>query len=272
MQQETSKAILERFLTIPVSDGTAVFELFSKLPGAVAGTGNKPLERYVYVPGKRKNRIVLVAHADTVWDQAYGKQEKSELAFENGIYRSAGPACGIGADDRAGCAMLWALRDSGHSLLVVDGEEKGKVGANFLRRQNKKIFRKLNRHCFMMEMDWRGTGGCLYNQVENTQEFKDYIAAELGFRDDAQKGGCDLQILCQRICGVNVGVGYHDHHRVTESLVVAEWEHTYQKLSEFLEKEHPVFCIPRSKRLRAAVLRLRAMAGRVLRKLRILKG
>ncbi len=271
MQTETSREILERFLTLPVSDGAGVFEEFKKLPGAVAGTGSKPLERYVYVPGKRKKGIVLVAHADTVWDQAYGRQEKAEPVFQDGVYQSGTPDCGIGADDRAGCAMLWALRDSGHSLLVVDGEEKGKVGAKFLCKQNKKLFRKLNRHCFMMELDWRGTGGCLYNQVENTKEFKDYIAAELGFVDDAQKGGCDLQILCQRICGVNVGVGYRNHHTAKETLVVAEWETTYQKLSEFLEKEHQVFSIPCSKQLRAGMLRFKALVGRVLRKLKLRK-
>ena len=271
MQKETSTQRLERFLSIPVSDGGTVFRQFASLPGAVMKNGKKPLERYVYVPGSRKNGIVLVAHADTVWDQAYGKQEESKPVFEDGVYRSGNPACGIGADDRAGCAMLWALRNSGHSLLVVDGEEKGKIGARYLRKGNKKLFRQLNKHCFMMELDWRGTGGCLYNQVENTQQFKDYIAAELGFQDDAQKGGCDLQVLCHRICGVNVGIGYHGYHRPSETLVVAEWENTYQKLRTFLQKDHPEFIIPVSKRIRVTVRRLRSMAVKAFKKLKILK-
>ena len=271
MQDLSSYDILSQFLSIDVSDGAAVFNLFATLPGAVVKVGKKPLERYVYVPGTRKDAVVLVAHADTVWDQAYGRDARSGMIWEDGIFRSTGENCGIGADDRAGCAMLWALRNSGHSLLVVDGEEKGKIGAKFLRRHNKKLFRALNRHCFMMELDWQGTGGCLYNQVENTPQFKNHIAKQAGFRDDAQKGGCDLQVLCQRVCGVNIGVGYRNHHRNNELLNVAEWENTLRLLTDFLSREQVQFPIPLSGRCRSAWRKCRALAGKVLRKLGIKK-
>ena len=59
----------------------------------------------------------------------------SDVVFEDGVYSSGDDLCGIGADDRAGCAMLWLLRDSGHSLLILDGEEHGQVGAAFFARQ-----------------------------------------------------------------------------------------------------------------------------------------
>lgn len=271
MQQESSREILGRFLSIPAADGSEVFRIFSSLPGAVTAAGDKPLQRYVFIPGAKKNAIVLVAHADTVWDTAYGKPAQSSVAFTDGIFRSATSSCGIGGDDRAGCAMLWALRDSGHSLLVVDGEEHGKVGANFLRKKNKKLFRKLNRHRFMMELDWAGTNSCLYNQVDNTQVFKDYIASQLGFQDAQQKGGCDLQILCQKICGVNIGVGYHDYHRPTETVVLEEWENTLQKLSAFLETDHPKFPIPIKKQMVAFLKRVKGKLGAIARKLKVLK-
>lgn len=271
MHQESSREILDRFLNIPVSDSTEVFRIFAALPNAVFNEGENPFERYVFVPGTKKNGVVLVAHADTVWDKAYGKAAQSSVSFCDGVYSSATAECGIGADDRAGCAMLWALRGSGHSLLIVDGEEHGKHGARFLRKKNKKLFRKLNRHRFMMELDWRGTGGCLYNQVDNSAAFKNYIATYLGFQDDQQKGGCDLQVLCRNICGVNIGVGYHDYHRPSECLVLAEWENTYKELSAFLEKEHPRFPIPLSKQVIAFLKKVKGKLGSILRKLKILK-
>ena len=266
---ETAHQTLEEFLSYPLHTADDIFARFESIPGAIAGRGDNALERYVCIPGNRKNKLVLVAHTDTVWDDAYGKPARTTVCFENGYYRSTNPDCGIGADDRAGCAMLWALRNCGHSLLIVSGEEKGKIGANYLRKHNPRLFRHLNRHQFMIELDWCGTGGCLYNQVDNTQSFKDYIAAQLGFRDDQQKGGCDLQVLCQKVCGVNIGVGYHSNHSPAETLNVAEWEHTYQALSSFLQLEHPKFSIPLSKQLKVSVRKGKRWLGQLLRKLKL---
>lgn len=269
--QENHFEILQRFLSIPVEDGSEVFQLFSQLPGAVTGEGEKPLERYVFVPGTRKDGVVLVAHADTVWDRAYDHAAKASLIFRDGVFSGESPDCGIGADDRAGCAMLWALRDSGHSLLVVDGEEHGKRGAKFLRQSNKKLFRRLNRHRFMLELDWRGTNGCLYNQVENSQKFKDYITSQLGFTDDQKKGGCDLQVLCRNICGVNLGIGYHNYHTPGETLVLAEWENTLKHLTAFLSEEQPKFPIPRKKQLSAWLGRVKLGIAALLKTLKLRK-
>ena len=72
--------------------------------------------------------------------------------------------------------MLWELRNSGYSLLITDGEEFGKHGAKYLRKHNRKLFRKINKHSFLIELDWKGTDCCLFNQVDNTEKFKSYIA------------------------------------------------------------------------------------------------
>lgn len=170
-----SKEILDRFLNIPIASSQGVFEIFAQLPGAVWHKGEKPLQQFVYVPGTREDRVVLVAHGDTVWDAFYGHPQEAVLRYEDGIYTSGNEKCGIGADDRAGCAMVWALRNSGHSLLILDGEEKGKIGASNLKKTHKKLYREINRHRFILELDWAGAGGCLFNQVDNTQSFKDYI-------------------------------------------------------------------------------------------------
>lgn len=235
--------ILLEFLNMPLDRGDAILERFAALPGASFQQGPKPLQRYVYLPGTRKDRVVLVAHVDTVWDKAYNHpfSEEREALPEADILRSSHPNCGIGADCRAGCAMLWQLRNSGHSLLLVDGEEYGKHGAKYLRQSNRRLFQALNCHQYMIELDYQGTDCCLFNQVDNTKKFKYYIERVLGFADAHAKGGCDLQVLCRRICGVNLGIGYHRCHTSKEFLVLSEWENTLQKLEVFLQKPQPRF-------------------------------
>ena len=95
----------------------------------------------------------------------------------------------------------------------------------------------------MIEFDWVGSSGCLYNGVLNSEKFKDYINKELNVKEDRFKGGCDLSILCKDICGVNLGVGYHKHHTAGEYLSASEWQAVFEEASRFLEKEHPRFKI-----------------------------
>ena len=262
---ETSRQLLEDFLSSPLNTADDIFARFEEIPGAIVGKGAHPLERYVCIPGIRKNKVVLVAHADTVWDDAYGKPATTTVSFENGIFKSTNPECGLGADDRAGCAMLWALRNSGHTILLVNGEEKGKVGAKFLRKSNPKLFRFLNQHQFMIELDWRGTGGCLFNQVDYTMRFHKYFLRTLGWQDDNRPGGCDLQILCHRICGVNIGVGYHKWHCNDEYLDLAEWENTLACLTKFLEMPHPRFGTSITKKLLRFASRVKGKLYRILK-------
>lgn len=270
MKDNENMQILEEFLNMPIRNGDGVFEKFRALPGVVSADSGKPFERYVYLPGIRKDRILLVAHADTVWDEKYGGNYKNTVQFADGFFRSTNPSCGIGADDRAGCAMLWALRHSGHSLLLTDGEEKGKIAVKYLRKKHRALFRELNRHRFMLALDWQGTGGCLYNQVDNTDAFKRYVTSILEFREDQAKGGCDLQFLCHRICGTNVGVGYHNYHRPGEYLSLSEWENTLTRLRSLLEKEQPRFRISLLRRGRTQFLRGKRFLGKILRKMWIL--
>ncbi|MBR4664053.1 MAG: hypothetical protein IKO93_09280, partial [Lentisphaeria bacterium] len=97
--------VLRDFLALP-HRADAVFERFAALPGAVRDTC-APGEGFVYLPGSRENAVLLVAHADTVGRETLEVDlEEDEKTIRNryGI---------LGADDRAGCAMLWLLRDMG---------------------------------------------------------------------------------------------------------------------------------------------------------------
>lgn len=264
------KETVSDFLNTPLNSADAIIERFAALPGAVVGKGKEPLQRYVYIPGKRKDRVLLVAHADTVWDKAYKPDfsEQQTVVFEDGIFKGTNTNCGIGADDRAGCAMLWVLRDCGHSILITDGEEHGKHGARYLKKSNLQLFGELNRHRYMLELDWKGTGCALFNQVANTTRFKAFIENELGFTDSKASGGTDLAILCRNICGANLGVGYHGWHKSSETLVLSEWENTLSTLSAFLERPQPrfstIFLSPYTAFIKRCV-------GKVLRMLKLKK-
>ena len=104
---------------------------------------------------------MLVAHADTVWDELYEKKPASQRLISS--RNSAGQLTlsgknkkyGIGADDRAGCAILWLLRDTGHSLLILNGEESGQQGANYLKNECPDLFKEINQHHFALQFDRR---------------------------------------------------------------------------------------------------------------------
>ena len=269
---ENKELILE-FLSYPLDSGDEIFDRFAALPNAIAKKGEKTFERFVYVPGNRKDRVLLVAHIDTVWDKDYqkfgnNKPHNHSVVFENGIFFSGEEMCGIGADDRAGCAMLWKLKDSGHSILILDGEEDGKRGAWFLKQKNLPLYKEINRHSFMLELDHESTDHVSFNQVDNTVKFKNFFKSATGFKERGLSGGCDLQVLCTSICGANVGIGYNNFHTSKEVLILEEWENTFGKLEDFLSQKQPKFKAPFVKRTKK---RTRAFVSRLVRRLGLKK-
>ena len=94
-------------------DVPEVFARFMPLTrggGMARGEGDT---RFLYIPGTRPDRVLLLAHADTVWDAKPGYP--APVRYVDGVYSSQNPELGIGGDDRAGCAILgnfalWAIR------------------------------------------------------------------------------------------------------------------------------------------------------------------
>lgn len=244
---ESDLRTLVEFLECPVSETEVVLEKFAALPGAVrGGSGN---EAFVYVPGSREDRVVLVAHADTVSCGHHRGRPDSPVEERNGVVRRAGWREVLGADDRAGCAILWLLRDSGHSLLVTTGEEVGARGASLLMRSYPELARELNHsHRFMVELDRRNAGD-LKRYYAGTEEFLAYVESCMkGFRralraDGSEDRGSstDITVLCRDVCGVNISVGYHKEHTAGEYLVLAQWQNTLDRVREWLATP----CLPR---------------------------
>lgn len=207
------------------SDG--VFDKFSALPNSHF-LEESPKERFLYVPGTRKDRVVLVAHADTFWDAAY--------------YTNYPASAGVGADDRAGCAIVWLLRNLGHSILILDGEEDEQRGANFLLTQTP-LFTELNQtHNFMVEFDLRGASSFKCYNVA-TPLFREYITRATGYADQGRTSVTDICHLCGEICGANLSVGYYNEHTAQEYIDILVWGYTLNKSRAWLSQPLPKFSL-----------------------------
>ena len=245
--------ILMQFLSLRLEDSLEVLQKFAGLPGAAACfDGGK--DNYVYVPGNRRDRVLLVAHADTVWDRLYwdfSDEEAEKLDVQNkehcpvlkdGIVRQGGwDGWGLGADDRAGCAMLWLLKDSGHSLLITDGEERGQIGARHLMDQNPELAEELNAHQYMIQLDRRNGRDYKTYDLPVSGAFREFIETKTGYADAGRWSYTDIVALCTGVCGVNLSVGYYDEHQEKEYLDVEEWLNTYRIVKDLLKEEQPRF-------------------------------
>lgn len=232
--------VLKEFLNCPVEGTDEVLERFRGLPGAVSrGDGQ---ERFVYLRGSRENRVLLVAHADTVWHGQPAGENAPEASLKNGVFWSRRADTGLGADDRAGCAMLWLLKDLGHSLLVTDGEESGRQGAGWLMGHNPDIADEINRdHQFVIELDRSNARDFKCYHV-GTDQFRTYVARRTGYLESDRTSCTDIGTLCRDICGVNLSVGYHNQHTVKECLVAKEWQDTLDLCRAWLaEPDLPKF-------------------------------
>jgi len=247
---------LNQFLRYPINTSEGIFAHFRNgllnehihyhFFGDENYTQNK--ERFLYVPGNRKDRVVLVAHADTVKDQFNKKMpnlngQHWEMTFKDGVFKLVDQQNNdlvLGADDRAGCAILWLLRNTGHSLLITDGEEFGRIGSNFLMDNHPQIADELNSHQFMVQFDRKNaTDFKTYNV--GTCVFKNYVQEHTGFTHIDDGGFTDIVTLCTEICGVNLSVGYYDAHSSRESLNYTEWKNTFNIAQNLLTQN----CLPR---------------------------
>ena len=249
--REARLSLLERFLSYPLNDSTPILQAFAALPNAIFCQGSHPLERFVYISGTRSDPVLLVAHTDTVWDRHYDREEAhAQFQVTEDRIVSLSEQAGLGADDRAGCAMLWHFRNSGHSLLLLDGEEKGHYGAKYLARDHRKLLRELNRHCYILTLDYPGGRICHYHGVHNSSAFRKMIEQTYHCQVVTQKKGSDLPYLCRNACGVNIGVGYHSAHKATEFLSIPQWLDTLSLLEQQLptaQKPYRTRKLPRLK-------------------------
>ena len=179
-----------------------------------------------------------MAHADTFWDREYGYDpgRTHKIKIEDGNISAVDEEFGLGADDRAGCAMLWLLKDLGHSLLVTNGEENGQKGSSWLMDHNKDIADEINHdHQFVIQFDRRNGRDVKCYDV-GTDEFRSYVAEKTGYRQPKPGSSTDIRTLCREIAGVNLSIGYRNEHHENQYLNIAEWEHTLKVVKEWLSE------------------------------------
>jgi len=227
--------VLMEFLEMPVATSESVFMKFAGEDGAVH-RGRSP-EQFLYLPGNREDRVLLIAHADTWWDgqEEWDPEWSGRLIEEKGVITRSNGA--LGADDRAGCAMLWLLKDTGHSLLITDGEEIGRRGSTWLMSENGDIADEINRsHRFAVQLD-RCHGNDFKCYSVGTDEFQEYMGEATGYSGVDDGGRTDIVTLCREIAGVNLSIGYWNEHSLEEHLVLREWQRTLDLCRRWLGKE-----------------------------------
>lgn len=240
-----AKEVLLDFLKYTLNSADEIFSKFATIPSAKIFEGNAPGERFLFVQGTRSDAATLVAHADTVFTMI----GSHEIIEDGDFFRSGNQNCGIGADDRAGCAMIWLLKDLGHHLLICDYEESthsdafgNGTGSKYLMRQHKDIAQIINNSSFVFEFDRRlafGTRKEHYTsyKLPVTEEFRNFIFNNTGFVDDDNSGYTDILELCQDICGANICVGYTHAHTVNEKISISAFQNTYELMRTLLSKK-----------------------------------
>ena len=226
--------ILKDFLSLPINDSAGVFNKFAGEPGAKMYS-SRGQERFLFIEGCRENRITLVAHADTVW---HGRDIQQSIKVADGKIIGRNSDAGIGADDRAGCALLWLFRQSGHNILITDGEEIGCVGAKYLQANHYAVLDKINESNFILEFDRRHGNDYKCYDIPVTKNFKRYIEEEFcGYMDAGITASTDIRFLARNICAANISVGYYNEHTPNEYLVIDEWLNTYNLAGRLLSAD-----------------------------------
>jgi hypothetical protein len=149
---------------------------------------------------------------------------------------------GLGADDRAGIAVLWLLRNSGHSILVTDGEESGGIGA---KAAAKFMPERIHEHQFAVEVDRQMDQEMVFYDV-STKEFEKWMEEKSGFV--TRMGSyTDIKDVCSAggICGVNLAAGYWGQHSASEMFCYDAWLRSFNFVRKLCNMEDlPKFELP----------------------------
>ena len=221
------------------------FKTFEQLCALTQGGTHKTMAAYLkskykrvietqdYVIAEGNIPIALVAHMDTVFPRP-----AAEVYYDR-IKNVIWSPYGLGADDRAGVFAIIQIIRKGlrpHIILTTD-EEKGALGAVAVACE-KCPFEDLR---YIIQLDRRGANDCVFYDCDNPK-FVEYVE-QFGFTE-AIGSFSDISIICPewKIAGVNLSIGYHDEHSVSETLFVGQMLETIDRVVKMLQE--PIDKIP----------------------------
>ena len=208
-----------------------IIGMFKELPRSMVLP--TPYGDAVYVKGHRDDAVLLVSHTDTVWGDS-----KIKISQDGPVLSSSCDKTGIGADDRAGIAALWALKDTGHSILIVPEEETGCKGSGYVSDHYKLFFDEQ----YAIQFDRRGGSDLVFYDCGNV-DFENYLLEHYTQYDTAMGSFSDICTLCPAlgIAGVNISIGFRNEHTSRETLNLDEWFRTVNKTRKLLSVYCPDF-------------------------------
>jgi len=222
-----------------------LLDRLANLPGAIRGdeTGPGKDDGWAYFPGTNDAdcRVLLVAHVDTVANTLPTRDEiwqRGGMLTRQGKGKYGYNRQPLGADDRAGVAATWCLRESGHSILWTDGEETGGWG---VQAAIACISHLLEQHIYMIQIDRAGDEVLALYPGATSDEFEDFLHQNLPVFDQYWGTFTDIATLgpALGLCGANLAAGYLYEHTAQEVLFLDSLEGTTRNLDRLLRGQGP---------------------------------
>ena len=176
-----------------------------------------------------------MAHLDTVF-----KNPPKDIYYDR-VKNVMWSPDGLGADDRAGVYSIVQIVKSGlrPTIIFTTDEELGCLGA---RKLAKDMFTPPTDLKYIIELDRRGSDDCVFYSCANAA-FEEYVES-FGFVTNFGSFS-DISEVCPKwgVAGVNLSIGYHNEHSVSETLHIGQMLNTISKVKKMLEKADsaPVF-------------------------------
>ena len=79
------------------------------------------------------------------------------------------------------------------------------------------------------------------NFLQFSFEFRKFIKDNTGYKDAGIFSSTDITVLCEKICGVNLSLGYYDEHTKLESFKFNEWLNTLNIARKMLAPKQKKF-------------------------------
>ena len=231
LPKNNDQKVLLHFLKMPLSSTKEIFNKFALLPNACT-YNDRNNNGFVFV-SKNNATITLVAHADTV----FHKNSSANILEKHGVLYSGDPEVGLGADDRAGCAICWLMRNEPVNILITSGEEKGALGSAFLKEEHPEVLKLIQKSKYVLQFDKKNGNEYKTYHIPVTKRFKEFIEKNYQFVHVCGGSGTDIVNLCSdKVCGANLSIGYYNPHTTKEYLVLSEWQNVLDKTRALLNK------------------------------------